>query len=199
MSIEKLKKDYGIAVQWRAFPLHPEIPEEGLSLERLFAGRPINVDESMRRLRGVAADLGLPFGERKKTFNSRLAQELGLWAESKNRGDPFHMAAFKAYFAEGKNLAEIVVLVDLAESVGLSGEEASHVLAARTFKAAVDADWALARERAITAVPTLLMNGERLIGAQPYSVLEGLMKANGVEKRDGVQQIGKQERAHGKP
>ena len=30
----------------------------------------------MRNLRQTAADLGLPFGERKKTYNSRLAQEL---------------------------------------------------------------------------------------------------------------------------
>jgi len=40
-------------------------------------------------------------------YNSRLAQELALWSESKNRGDEFHAAVFKAYFVDSKNIAEI--------------------------------------------------------------------------------------------
>ncbi len=137
----------------------------------------------MRRLRKTAAELGLPFGEREKTYNSRLAQELGLWAESKNKGDVFHLAAFRAYFADGKNIAKISVLVELAESVGLPGEEAATVLATRPFKAAVDADWNLSREKGITAVPTLVLNQDRLVGAQPYEMLVNVMEANGVKKR----------------
>ena len=137
----------------------------------------------MDHLRKTAADLGLPFGERKRTYNSRLAQELGLWAESKHKGDAFHTAAFSAYFADGKNIAKVPVLVDLAASVELPREEAEAVLATRAFKAAVDADWSLAREKAVTAVPTFVLNQERLIGAQPYEMLERLMEANGVQKR----------------
>ena len=127
--------------------------------------------------------MGLPFGERKKTYNSRLAQELGLWAESENKGDAFHTAAFNAYFADGKNIAKIPVLVDLVASVELPREEAEAVLVTRSFKAAVDADWSLAREKAITAVPTFVMNQEKLVGAQPYETLERLMEANGIQKR----------------
>jgi predicted DsbA family dithiol-disulfide isomerase len=136
----------------------------------------------MRRLRKTASDLGLPIGDRQKTYNSRLAQELGLWAESKNKGDVFHMAVFKAYFVDGKNIAKIPVLVDLAASVGLSAEEAAEILATRAFRSAVDADWSLSRERGITAVPTFVMKQDKLVGAQPYDMLEKLMKANGVEK-----------------
>ncbi len=136
----------------------------------------------MSGLHKTADDLGLPFGERKRTYNSRLSQELGLWAESKNKGDAFHNAVFRAYFADGKNIAKIPVLLDLAESAGLPRDEAASVLAARTFKAAVDADWALAREKAITAVPTFVMKQEKLVGAQPYDMLERLMTANGIKK-----------------
>lgn len=141
----------------------------------------------MRRLRKTASDLGLPFGDREKTYNSRLAQELGLWAESKNKGDVFHTAVFNAYFVDGKNIAKIPVLVDLAASVGLSAGEAAEVLATRAFKSAVDADWSLSRERGITAVPTFVMKHDKLVGAQPYEMLERLMKANGVRKRDSSQ------------
>ena len=138
----------------------------------------------MRRLKNKAAELGLPFGERSKTYNSRLAQELGSWAESKNRGDAFHMAAFKAYFVDGKNIAKIPVLLDLAASVGLPREEAEAVLSTRAFKYPVDEDWAISKARGITAVPTFVINQDKLVGAQPYETLEKFMAANGVRKTD---------------
>ena len=167
---------------WRAFPLHPDTPEEGLTLEQLFANRPVDINEIRRRLKDKAEELGLPLGERKNTYNSRLAQELGLWAESKGRGDEFHMAAFKAYFVDGKNIAKIPVLLDLAESAGLPRDEAETVLSTRSFKDPVDEDWALSREVGITAVPTFVIDQNKLVGAQPYETLEKFMTVNGVEK-----------------
>ena len=152
-------------------------------LEQLFASYPVDIEAMKRRLSKTAADLGLPFGERKKTYNSRLAQELGLWAESKKKGDRFHMAAFRAYFVDGKNIAKIPVLVDLAASVGLPREEAEDVLVTRAFKAPVDSDWNLSREKAITAVPTFMINENKLVGAQPYEILVSFVEANGVKKR----------------
>ena len=138
----------------------------------------------MQRLKNKAAELGLPFGERRNTYNSRLAQELGSWAESKNRGDAFHMAAFKTYFVEGKNLAKFPVLLDLAASVGLPREEAEAVLSTRAFKDPVDEDWAISRARGITAVPTFVINHDKLVGAQPYEALEEFMAVNGVSRTD---------------
>ena len=128
------------------------------------------------RLRQVAEGLGLPFGERRRTYNSRLAQELGLWAEAEGRGDAFHHAAFKAYFAEGKNLAEPSVLMELAQAAGLSRDGAGKVIRERTFSAAVDRDWAASRRMGITAVPTFVMGERRLVGAQPYEKLAELVE-----------------------
>jgi len=136
----------------------------------------------MRRLKKTASDLGLPFGEREHTYNSRLSQELGLWAESKGMGDAFHMATFRAYFADGKNIAKIPALLDLAASVALPVGEAAEVLAKRMFKSAVDADWNLSRKKWITSVPTFVMNQDKLVGAQPYEMLVKLLDAHGVER-----------------
>ena len=83
-------------------------------------------------------------GERTKTYNSRLATELGKWAESKGRGDAFHSAVFRAYYVDGVNIAKPDTLIGLAEAVGLPGREAAEVLKTRTFREAVDADWELA-------------------------------------------------------
>jgi len=151
-----------------------------LGLLRRFSGRPIDMQGTMQRMRRTAQELGLPFEEHDRLYNTRLAQELGLWAEYKGRGEPFHNAAFRAYFADGKNIGEISVLTDLAESVGLPADEAEAVLVKGTFKAAVDEDWAVSRAMQVTAVPTFIINRSRLVGAQPYEALQGLMKENNI-------------------
>jgi predicted DsbA family dithiol-disulfide isomerase len=59
-------------------------------------------------------------------------------------------------------------LVPIAEAIGLPGDEAREVLAAGSFAAAVDADWQRARELGVTAVPTHLCAGKKLVGFSPY-------------------------------
>jgi predicted DsbA family dithiol-disulfide isomerase len=130
----------------------------------------------MDRLKSVAAELGLPWGTRRKTFNSRRAQELGKWAESLNRGDAFHLTVFQAYFVHGLNIGKISVLAELAESVGLDGRRAEEVLTAGSFREPVDRDWEYSRACRITAVPTFLADDRMVVGAQPYEALEELVR-----------------------
>jgi len=120
------------------------------------------------RLRQLAAAEGLPLAERTRTYNSRRAQELGKWAQERGKGDPFGRAVYRAFFVEGRNIALVDELVPIAEAIGLPGDEAREVLAAGSFAAAVDADWQRARELGITAVPTHLCAGKKLVGFSPY-------------------------------
>jgi predicted DsbA family dithiol-disulfide isomerase len=152
-------------------------------LQDLFAGRNIDIPQMLAHLEQVARDLGLPFGDRKMTYNSRLAQELGKWAEQMGKGDAFHDSVFRAYFADGRNIADANILADVATSVGLDAREAHAVLAGRTFKEAVDTDWAHAYGSRVTAVPTFLTNGQALAGAQPFNVLVNFMLQNNVIRR----------------
>jgi predicted DsbA family dithiol-disulfide isomerase len=138
------------------------------------------------RLKKVANELGLPLGDRKKTYNSRLAQELGKWAESQGKGDAFHNAVFRAYFVDGKNIAKIPLLVDVAKSLDFSGSDAQKVLETRSFKEAVDSDWSRSQRMGVTAVPTFVLNHRRVVGAQPYETLEQLMKVSNTKERDSA-------------
>ncbi len=182
MRIEELKRHYQVRVQWRAFPLHPETPEQGVTLEELFAGRDLDIQGMQARLKRVAGELGLPWADRdrERTYNSRLAQELGKWAEEKGRGDEFHSAVFRAYFVGGRNIGKRDVLAELAGSVGLVEEAAREVLESRSFRAEVDEDWRLSREWGITAVPTFVLDRHGLVGAQPYEVLDQFLRNNKV-------------------
>lgn len=183
MRIGQLRRDYEIEVRWKAFPLHPETPEEGLSLEELFAGRSVDINKVLIRLRQAADEVGLPLGERKRTYNSRLAQELAKWAESEKKGDPFHEAVFHAYFVEGRNIGKIDELARLANGVGLPEKGAISVLESRTFKEAVDADWSRSHELGITGVPTFVIGQRESVGFQPYEALEQFLKKCGMKKR----------------
>ena len=127
------------------------------------------IAEMQTRLARVAAAEGLPLALRSRTYNSRRAQELGKWAESRGKGNAFHRSVYHAYFVEGVNIALIDELVALSESVGLSADEARRVLLTGSFAPAVDADWHRARELRITAVPTHLCGGKRLAGFGPYN------------------------------
>ena len=137
----------------------------------------------LARLRQVAWELDLPFGERKMTFNSRLAQELGKWAEDQDRGDAFHHAVFLAYFQRGENIARQRVLLQICSAVGLDPAAAQAVLDQRSYREAVDQDWQRSSQMGITAVPTFVLNGLRLVGAQSYAALEGMVLSAMVGKR----------------
>ena len=71
------------------------------------------------RIQALMDAEGLPYGRRTHTYNSRLAQELAKWAETKPGGEAVHDGLFRAYFVDGRNLGDPEVLVDVARSVGL--------------------------------------------------------------------------------
>lgn len=163
-------------VQWVHFPLHPETPAEGRSLKELFAGRNYDIEARQREMRERMAAEGLPYGNRSMTYNSRLAQELGKWADTQPGGEAIHDALFRAYFVDGKNIGDPEELIRIAQSVGLDGGKAREVIEKRTFKAAVDEDWAKSRAYGVTGVPTFVAGGYGVVGAQPYEALEQLVE-----------------------
>ena len=119
---------------------------------------------------------GLPYGERTMTYNSRLAQELGKWADTQPGGEALHDALFRAYFVEARDISNVDVLLEIAAKVGLPVDAAREVLEQRTFKDAVDADWKLSREYGITGVPTFVVGRYGVVGAQRYAALAQLVR-----------------------
>ena len=168
MRTDRLQQEYGVRLRWSVFPLHPETPTEGMELAELFAGQEAMIRDMQARLLQIATAEGLPLAARSRTYNSRLAQELGKWAEVQGRGDQFRHAVYRAYFVEGVNIALVEELVRMAAAAGLPADEARAVLTERSFAAAVDADWQRATDLRITAVPTHLCGGKRLTGFAAY-------------------------------
>jgi predicted DsbA family dithiol-disulfide isomerase len=153
----------------------------------LFAGRNVDLPAMMDHLRSVAAQLNLEFGNRVHTYNSRMAQELGKWAESQGRGHAYHLAVFRAYFADGLNIGDTDILLSVCSDLGLDKAEAREVIDARTFQKSVDLDWQRSRNLRITAVPTFRLGSFNLVGAQPYQKLADMLVRHDVPQRAGRQ------------
>ncbi len=165
------------------FPLHPETPQEGRSLEDLFAGRGVDLDAMYTRMKGLMDEEGLPYSRRTHTYNSRLAQELGKWADTQPSGEAIHDALYRAYFVDGVNVGDVEALLKVAAAVGLDMEATRKVLVSRSFSDAVDEDWAKSRQYGVTGVPTFIAGRQGVVGAQPYEALEQLLQQAGVEPR----------------
>jgi predicted DsbA family dithiol-disulfide isomerase len=152
------------------------------------------VPERDARMKALMEQEGLPYNsERDMTYNSRRAQEMAAWAESKGKGYEIHDPLFRAFFVEVKNIGDREVLADIAMKVGLPPDEAIDALLSRSFKEAVDDDWRRCAELGVTAVPTFLIgpssalrtgpssalkagrNAYALVGAHPYEELEKLV------------------------
>tara|TARA_R110002072_G_scaffold14107_7_gene58841 strand:+ start:9474 stop:10028 length:555 start_codon:yes stop_codon:yes gene_type:complete len=181
--IKKLQENYNVDVKFVHFPLHPDTPAEGTEMAGFYAQRGLDPDKMYSDMKERMDAEGLPYGRRTHTYNSRLAQELGKWADTLDDGEKLHDALYRAYFVDSKNIGDVDVLLEVVGSVGLSVEDARDVLENRTFQQAVDADWQKSQQYGVTGVPTYVAGGYGVVGAQPYEALEQLMKQVGAEKR----------------
>lgn len=153
-------------------------------MAEFYSARGIDPEQSYQRMKTLMDAEGLPYGRRTHTYNSRLAQELGKWADTEPGGGALHDALYRAYFVDARNIGDPDILVEIAESVGLSGAAAREVIETRRFKDAVDADWAKSAQYGVTGVPTFVAGRRGVVGAQPYETLERLVVTAGAARRD---------------
>jgi predicted DsbA family dithiol-disulfide isomerase len=181
--IEKLRETYDIEPVLVHFPLHPDTPQEGREMAGWYAQRGLDPEAMYQRMKGLMDAEGLPYGKRTHSYNSRLAQELGKWADTQPGGWAIHDKLYRAYFVDSRNIGDPDILVEIAESVGLDGAEARNVLEERRFKDEVDADWQKSAAYGVTGVPTFVAARHGVVGAQPYEALVDLVEKAGAAKR----------------
>jgi predicted DsbA family dithiol-disulfide isomerase len=167
---EKLQQQHALTLVRSPFPLHASTPPEGLLLSDLLRG--MDLTAVHQRLYALMDELGLEHGQRDRTYNSRLAQELGLWADTQPGGDKIHSLIYRRYFVQNQNLAQPAVLLDIVKEAGLDVAAAEQVLTQRSFSAAVDEAWEKARRYQVTGVPTFIAGGYQFSGFQPLSEMQ---------------------------
>jgi predicted DsbA family dithiol-disulfide isomerase len=182
-SLEQFEHADSVRLRWRSFELDPDAPREreGDRATRIASKYGIGIDrfqEMEKEMVGQAASEGLDFQldiqRQGTTFDGHrvvhLATEHGLGNEMKER-------LLRAYFTEGKLIADHDSLLALGLEVGLPEDELRELLAGDRFADEVRADERTALELGITAVPTFVVNRSRGIsGAQPPELLLNLLR-----------------------
>lgn len=121
---------------------------------------------------------------------TRLAFEGWHYALEQGKGDEYADLMYRAYFVEEKNIGEIEVLRELAERIGLNGEEYVKAVESGKYTETVLAkDNASRNELKVRGVPTIYIGGQQ-IELNDYTVEEMVNILNGLESVSGGMHCG---------
>lgn len=88
----------------------------------------------------------------------------------------FHDAVFDALWREGRDIGDPDVLADIADGVGLSGDDIREAINDDELDADLEARFAEAQEAGVTAIPTFVYDDHAARGAVPPSQLRRLIE-----------------------
>ncbi len=173
--IEKLKEKFNLDVEWEPFELHPETPKAGFKMDGLSFPREY-LEMVMANVKRLADEDGLEIKFSGKLPNSRLALFISEFARKEGKFDKFHNLVFEKYWKEGKDIGDLSILLDLAESIGLSREKiVNYIESDEPIKRLNKNMFELGR-CGINGVPTFLIGDQFVVGAQPYEVFENVIR-----------------------
>ncbi|MCS5631090.1 MAG: DsbA family protein [Pirellulaceae bacterium] len=185
--LQEAAADTDVTLRYIYFPLHPETPAKGMTLEELFAGRGMDVAATQQQLGTMMRGEGLDYGPRTHTFNSRLAQQLAKYIAvldteaGTGNGDQFRAEVFLAYFARGENIAKPDVLQGICNRIGNVDIDIEKALSDSTAAQKVNDDWAYCRKMNVTGVPAFRFGEQWVHGCQGVPALESLIRVERVD------------------
>lgn len=162
-----------LEVTWRPFEIHPDVPEEGMPVEELPYSRE-KWETMMERLREQAESEGLEIGNRPFVSNTHEALMAGTWVQSERRDrfPAFHEGLFRAYFAEGRELGDRSVILDVARESGVDPDDLDAALDRGAGEDALEDTRREARRLGISGTPTFVFGGTHAaVGARPVEAL----------------------------
>ena len=171
-----------IEIHWHPFLLDPEADATPVPLRDALAakfGGAARVAQMLAQTQATARAEGLPFDfDRGQVRVTMLPAHrlLGLAARDGDV-DAVGEALFHAHFAEGRNLADIEVLVDAGVAGGLDADQVRRFLASDAGTSEVQARIAQAQALGIRAVPTFVIDGRLAVqGAQPAEAIADALR-----------------------
>jgi len=178
LALESFAGRDDVEVVWRSFQLDPEAPKEstGNALDYLTRIKGMSEAQVVAMNDGLAAraaEVGLEFNWRDSHMvNTMDAHRLGVLAREDDKGIEWDELVKRAYFTQGRNIADHDELRALAAEVGLRPQDVESVLADESaYSQEVMADIAQARQIGVQGVPFFVLDGRLAIsGAQPVEV-----------------------------
>jgi predicted DsbA family dithiol-disulfide isomerase len=164
--------------------LHPETPEGGVAIERLFgADRVAPMREYMDRF---AAQFGITDMRHPSHLpNTRRVLAAAEFARDQGALDAFREAAMDIYWRHGQDLEDDDVVRRVAADAGVDADGAVVAMSDPEYLARVDAVRRESINAGVTGIPTFFIGDHRVVGCQPYEVLSAAVERAGGKGRRG--------------
>lgn len=184
-ALEQFSNKNGIEVEWKSFQLDPSLSEvqDSNYTDYLMVskglGRP-QVEGMLNNVTQMAKGVGLEYDfDRAVMVNSFKAHRVLQLAKTRGLGDAAEERLFRAFFTEGRNIADDDTLQELGKEAGLNETEIRSSLSDERYSDMVRQDIQEARAIGVTGVPFFVFNRKYAVsGAQPpQAFLQTLEKA----------------------
>lgn len=181
-ALKEFQHKNDIQIVWKSFQLNPAMKTE--------PGK--NINQYLAEVKGwslaqarqandyvtkMAKEVELNYDFNKAIVaNSFDAHRLIQLAKAHGKGDEMEERLFKAYFTEGKNIADHETLVLLGSEIGLSSETIKKMLNSDEYAGEVENDIYEASRIGVRGVPYFVFNDRYAIsGAQPTETFLGAL------------------------
>jgi predicted DsbA family dithiol-disulfide isomerase len=174
-----------VEIVYKAYQLNPNAPKEMKTdpVTAFAKGHRMTNEKAKERFKmfvEAAEQVGLHYDyENIQMTNSYDAHRIAKWARKFNKEPEVTARFMKAYFEQGKNIADHDTLLELIGEIGLDISEAKNVLNSKQFEDVVDGEIEEGRQVGVRGVPFFVLNRKYGVsGAQAeeyfYEVLEQL-------------------------
>lgn len=181
-AIQALGIEDQVDIEWQPFELNPDMPSEGEELRahvaRKYGASRADSDRARENIAKHGADYGFDFTyfDGMKIVNTLDAHVLLELAHQQGKQTEFKMRLFSAFFTEQQDISQREVLINEAEKVGISCEDAETALnndSIRKNVKALEAQW---QKMGVSGVPTVVFNKKSaLTGAQPEETFKEVL------------------------
>lgn len=169
-----------VVTRHHPYLLYPDVSADGIDLRASLAQRyrqsPERLFEPVEAA-GREAGIPLDFSKVVRVYSTVDAHTLARHAQQKGTASGFADEIFKAYFLEGRNIADRRVLVDNAVRHGFTNTEAHAILDDTGERRRTREDAERTMTAGVRGVPLYVINRrETLSGAQASSVFRGAIE-----------------------
>jgi predicted DsbA family dithiol-disulfide isomerase len=164
-----------VRVQWHPFELNPRMPKAGMNRKEYRSAkfgsweRSLALDAQVTAV-GLAEGIPFAFDKIERTPNTLDAHRLIWLAGQEGVQDAVVEALFRAYFAEGRNIASVPTLLAVSTGAGLDRSHAETLLNGDEGTAAIREAEEHSRRAGVQGVPSFTINDKL--------VLSGAMEAS---------------------
>jgi predicted DsbA family dithiol-disulfide isomerase len=168
--------EHPFEIEWHPFQLNPDMPLVGMDRRAYLEGKFGGKEQAVKvygQIDQHARDVGLELdlGAIKRTPNTLNAHRLIHWAGIEQRQSMVMSALFLAYFKEGRDIGDVEVLADLADTCGMDAALVQRLLATDEDLEGIREKDAGFRKMGVNSVPTFIIAGQHAVpGAQSVEV-----------------------------